>query len=490
MAGRGLILAAPASGSGKTVVTAGLLRHLRRRGLRVAAAKAGPDFIDPTFHALACGRPCPNLDPWAMRRGTLAAIAAGLAADAELVLCEGVMGLFDGAGPDGEAGSTAELARLTGWPVVLVVDVRGQGASVAALLRGFVAHRPMHVGNISIVGVVFNRIAGDRHRDLLANAVARHLPGLSLLGALPADPELALPSRHLGLVPAGETTHAETVIERAAAEIGARIDIERLLAAARRSPLPDAAAGARGVPPLGQRIAVARDDAFCFLYPHLLDGWRRAGAELLLFSPLANEPPHPAADAVYLPGGYPELWAGHIATADGFLGGLRRAAAAGKPVYGECGGYMALGDALIDAAGYRHAMARLLPLETSFAERRRRLGYRCATLLADAPLGPAGARFRGHEFHYATAIREEAAEPLWSATDAAGADLGHYGLRRGSVFGSFVHLIDSAHLRDCSACGRAQGVAEDDRRGEQQDGAGLMGSGERDRHDEQQGRDA
>jgi cobyrinic acid a,c-diamide synthase len=444
VAGRGLILAAPASGSGKTVVTAGLLRHLRDSGLRVAAAKAGPDFIDPTFHALSCGRPCPNLDPWAMRRRTLAAIAGGLAADAELVLCEGVMGLFDGTGTEGEAGSTAELAWLTGWPVVLVVDARGQGASVAALLRGFVAHRPMHVGNISIVGVVFNRVAGERHRDLLASAVARHLPGLAILGALLADPSLALPSRHLGLVPADETARAETVIERAAAEIGARIDIDRLLTAARCAALPDDATGAGGIPPLGQRIAVARDDAFSFLYPHLLDGWRRAGAELSFFSPLADEAPDRTAAAVYLPGGYPELSAGRLAAADAFFAGLRRAAAEGKPVYGECGGYMALGEGLVDGDGHCHAMAGLLPLETSFAERRLHLGYRCANQLANSPLGPARSRFRGHEFHYATVVGEGAGEPLWSVTDAAGADLGNHGLRCGSVFGSFLHLIDAS----------------------------------------------
>ncbi len=438
MRGHGLILAAPASGSGKTLVTAGLLRHLRRRGVRVAAAKAGPDFIDPTFHALAGGRPCPNLDPWAMRPATLATIVNQLEASAELVLCEGVMGLFDGAGPDGERGSTAELARVTGWPVVLVVDARGQGASVAALLRGFVGHRP----DISIAGIILNRVASERHRALLQAAIARHLPALAILGALPADPALFLRSRHLGLVPAPEAGDAEAVIDHFAAEIGARIDVDRLLQLARPSLL--AAEAAASVRPLGQHVAIARDDAFCFCYPHLLDAWRGAGAEIGFFSPLAGEAPTPSADAIYLPGGYPELWAARLDAADGFISGMRHAAAAGKPVYGECGGYMVLGEALIDADGDRHKMAGLLPLVTSFADRRRHLGYRCATLVADTPLGSAGARFRGHEFHYATTVTEGSAPPLWSAKDAAGAQLGNCGSRCGSVFGSFIHLIDRA----------------------------------------------
>jgi cobyrinic acid a,c-diamide synthase len=439
VSGRGLILAAPASGSGKTLVTAGLLRHLRRSGIRVTAAKAGPDFVDPGFHALAGGGACPNLDPWAMRPQTLAAIVGELEATAELVLCEGVMGLFDGTGGDGEAGSTAELARLTGWPIIMVVDARGQGASVAALLRGFAGHRP----DVSIAGVIFNRAAGERHRALLAGAVARHLPEFVVLGALPADPSLALPSRHLGLVPAGEFAAADATIDRAADRVAAYLELNLLLDLARPSLVATGPATA-GIPPLGRRIAVARDDAFRFAYPTLLDGWRRDGAELSFFAPLAGEPPDPTADAVYLPGGYPELWAGRLAAADRFMAGLRRAAADGKPVYGECGGYMVLGDGLVDADGRRHPMAGLLPLETSFAERHLHLGYRTAILLADAPLGTAGTCFRGHEFHYATILREGAADPLWSATDSCGGDLGRHGARRGSIFGSFIHLIDAS----------------------------------------------
>ena len=437
MTGRGLILAAPASGSGKTLVNAGLARHLRRRGLRVAAAKAGPDFIDPTFLVAATEKPCPNLDVWAMRPATLAGLVAELEADAEIVLCEGVMGLFDGTGPEGETGSTAELARVTGWPVVLIVDARGQGASVAALLRGFTGHHPL----VPLAGVIFNRVSSDRHAALLAGAVTRHLPCLARLGALPADPELRLPSRHLGLVPAGEAGASDAVIDHCAAQVGAGIDIDRLVGLARRSVFATAAAPVP-IPPLGQRIAIARDQAFCFAYPAVLEGWRRQGAELVFFSPLADEPPDPTADSVYLPGGYPELWANRLASGEAFMAGLCQAAADRKPVYGECGGYMVLGDALIDGEGRSQRMAGLLPLVTSFAERRLHLGYRCASMLGKSPLGAIGARFRGHEFHYATMVRQEAAETLLAVTDAAGTDLGPCGLRRGSAFGSFIHLID------------------------------------------------
>ncbi len=437
MAGRGLILAAPASGSGKTLIVAGLLRHLRRRGIRVAAAKAGPDYIDPTFHAAASGAPCVNLDVWAMRPATLAGLVHELEADAELVLCEGVMGLFDGTGPNGETGSTAALAHCTGWPVVLVVDARGQGASAAALIAGFARHDPA----LPLAGIIFNRIAGRRHRAMLEAALARHLPGLPCFGGMPLQAGLILPERHLGLVPADEATEGEAVIERAAAAVEAALDIAGLVGLARPSGLSGASV-AVALLPLGQRIAVARDDAFLFAYPSVLKGWRREGATVSFFSPLADEPPDPNADAVYLPGGYPELHAGRLAAAGNFIAGLRDPAAAGKPVYGECGGYMVLGEALTDAEGRSHRMAGLLPLMTSFAERRLHLGYRALTLLRDGPLGSAGARFRGHEFHYATTISASGDGALFAVTDSWGTDLGTAGLRRASVAGSFIHLID------------------------------------------------
>lgn len=440
MRGRGLILAAPASGSGKTLVTAGILRALRDRGTRVAAAKAGPDYIDPTFHAAASASGCVNLDAWAMRPATLMALAGALEETADIVLCEGVMGLFDGAGPTGDAGSTAALARATGWPVVLVVDARRQGASAAALVAGFARHDPA----VPFAGIVFNRVAGPRHRDVLEAAMARHLPDIACFGALLRERALSLPERHLGLVPAGEQAAGEAVIAQAARAVAAGLDLDALVAAARSGPL-SACEPAAPLLPLGSRIAVARDDAFLFAYPAVLAGWRRQGAALSFFSPLADEAPDPAADAIYLPGGYPELHAGRLAAAGRCLAGLRRAAASGTAIYGECGGYMALGDVLVDGDGSAHRMAGLLPLTTSFARRRLHLGYRAATLLAPGPLGAAGAGFRGHEFHYATIVSEGAdAEPLFALADTGDADLGAGGLRCGTVAGSFIHLVDRA----------------------------------------------
>ncbi len=434
--GRGLILAAAASGSGKTLLAAGLLRHLRDRGIRAAAAKAGPDYIDPTFHAAASGRPCVNLDIWGMRRAVVAGLVAELESSADLVVCEGVMGLFDGTGPDGETGSTAALAHLTGWPVVLIVDARGQGASVAALVSGFANHDP----GCRLAGVILNRVSGARHRALLEAALARHLPGVPCLGAVLHEPEMQLPARHLGLVPAAEAAEAEAAIARAATAIAAGVDVESLVLLAAGSRLDGPPQSP--LPALGTHIAIAQDTAFAFAYPAILAGWRRQGATLSFFSPLADEPPDPTADAIYLPGGYPELHAARLSAAGCFQAGLRTAAAAGKPIYGECGGFMALGETLADANGQLYGMAGLLPLDTSFATRRLHLGYRCARLVADTPLGRAGTAYRAHEFHHATILAQRHAPPLFDLTDASGTKLGPAGLRSGSVFGSFIHLID------------------------------------------------
>jgi cobyrinic acid a,c-diamide synthase len=432
----GLIIAAPSSGSGKTVVTMALLRALRRRGLRVAAAKSGPDYIDPGFHAVASGRPCLNLDAWAMRPVTIAATIASLAREADLILCEGAMGLFDGVDAIG-TGSCAELARITGWPVVLVVDCGAQAASVAALVGGFVHHRR----DVPVVGVLFNNVGSARHAALLDDAITQALPKVARLGAIRRDPSLVLPERHLGLVQAREQRDLDALIERAADLAANAIDLDALAALARPTSLP-LQHRASPLPPLGQRIAVARDDAFSFAYPAMLDGWSSAGAAIMPFSPLADEAPDIRADAVFLPGGYPELHAGRLAASRTFLDGLRGAASRGAAIYGECGGYMALGRVLTDADGQGHAMAGLLPVETSFAQRRLSLGYRTVKLAAATPLGQAGTAFRGHEFHYAT-VTIPAESPLFEARDAAGRPLEPAGCRQGAVIGSFIHLIDN-----------------------------------------------
>ena len=434
MAAPGLILAAPASGSGKTVVTLALLRALRRAGVRVASAKAGPDYIDPAFHAAATGRDCVNLDAWGMRPATLYGLVVEISRDVDLVLCEGVMGLFDGA--SGGGGSTADLAALTGWPVLLVVDAKGQGVSVAALAEGFARHR----ADIDVAGIVCNRVGGPGHERILREALAGSPP---LLGCLPATPALALPSRHLGLVQASEHDALETFLDSAAALVAGRLDLARLRAIARPARLPDAPVPCT-IPPLGQRVAVAQDAAFRFCYPALLRGWRDAGASILPFSPLADEAPDPSADAVYLPGGYPELHAGRLAANARFLGGLRRAAGSGAAVFGECGGYMVLVDGLVDADGTRHAMAGLLPATTSFAARKLHLGYRRIVTRRPSPLGGPGTAFTGHEFHYASLCGDISGDALFDVRDSRGDALPPAGQARGNIAGSFIHLIDSA----------------------------------------------
>ena len=432
---RGVILAAPASGSGKTLVTLALLRHFRRSGRAVSSIKVGPDYIDPAFHAAASGRACANLDTWAMRPETLGRLLSQAGRDAEFVLGEGVMGLFDGA--SGGAGSTADLATALGWPVVLVVDARGMAASAGALLKGFMGFRP----GVVISGVIFNRVGGSGHERALREAAgALDLP---VLGCIPRDPALVLPERHLGLVQAAEHAELEAFLDGATEQVGACVDTVALAALATAARLANGADDPV-VPPLGQRIAVARDEAFAFSYPFLLDGWRAAGAEVSLFSPLADEAPDVAADAVYLPGGYPELHGARLARNAAFLEGLRSAAARGATVFGECGGYMVLGRGLEDGEGRRHAMAGLLPLETSFADPRLTLGYRQAALDEACPLGAAGSRFRGHEFHFARTTELGLGPALFRLWDSAGKALGAAGRREGRVMGSFLHLIDRA----------------------------------------------
>ena len=434
----GLLIAAPASGSGKTLVTLALLRRFRDAGRTVGSIKVGPDYIDGAFHTAAGGRPCLNLDTWAMRPQTVAALARRAGEGAELILGEGAMGLFDGA-PDGR-GSTADLAARTGWPVVLVVDAHGMAASAAALVQGYAGFRD----DVALAGVIFNRVGGPGHAALLAEACAPL--GIPVLGALPRREDLVLPDRHLGLVQAAEHPDLEGLLERAAVWADDHLDLDALAGLARPAKAGAVEDGdAPGVlPPLGQRIAVARDEAFAFAYPFVLDGWRAAGVEVAAFSPLADEAPDPSADAVYLPGGYPELHAGRLAAGRGFLDGLRAAAGRGSAVYGECGGYMVLGQGLEDAAGERHAMAGLLPVVTNFRRPRLHLGYRAARLEADGPLGAAGASFNGHEFHFARLVGDEGTAPLFRCRDARGRDLGSVGARSGRVFGSFLHLVDRA----------------------------------------------
>jgi cobyrinic acid a,c-diamide synthase len=430
----GLLISAPASGTGKTTLMLGLLAAFKARGLAVQPFKSGPDYIDPGFHRAASGRASVNLDSWAMSRDMLAGLISG-AAGADLILAEGSMGLFDGVISDGECGNgaSAQIAALAGWPVVLVLDTSGQAQSAAAVAKGFASLRP----DVHLAGVVLNKVASPRHEAMLLAGMAE--VGIEVLGALPRKAEIEMPERHLGLVQAEDQADLARILQAAGDFVAANTDLDRLLAVAGATQL--IGPPARITPP-GQRIALARDAAFSFVYPHQLDGWRAAGAEITLFSPLNNEAPDPQADICWLPGGYPELHAGTLAAADTFRTGLREFAEA-APVHGECGGYMAMGAALIDKAGTRHQMAGLLGLVTSFAKRKMHLGYRLATLTAAMPGLAPGARLRGHEFHYTT-ILEQPDAALAEVRDANGDIVPETGSTRGHASGSFFHQIAEA----------------------------------------------
>jgi cobyrinic acid a,c-diamide synthase len=434
---RGLIVAAARSGSGKTTVTLGLLAAFRRRGMVVRAAKAGPDYIDLAFHAAAAGASGVNLDSWAMPLGLLDALAADAAQSAELLVVEGVMGLFDGVkGPHDRTGSTADLAKRLRLPVLLVLDVSGQSQTAAAVARGLT----LHDRNVRVAGIVLNRVGSERHRVVVTDAI--EAVGIPVVGAVPRDAAWTMPERHLGLVPAQEHGDLAVRLDRLVAMAERHLNLGRIAAMA--TPLPPAGASRKlALPPPGQRIAIASDAAFTFMYPHLRDSWRCAGAEIVIFSPLADEPPPDHCDVCWLPGGYPELHAGTLAGAHRFKAGLRRFSAT-RPVHGECGGYMVLGEGLEDANGTRHAMAGLLGQVTSFAARKLNLGYREATLIADGVLGRAGSRIRGHEFHYATVVSPGDDERFLEITDSNGRPFAAAGGRRGHVSGTFFHAIAQA----------------------------------------------
>ncbi len=429
----GLVISAPASGVGKTTLTLALARAWRNSGLRVQCFKSGPDYIDPAFHAAATGRASVNVDSWAMDRGTISHLVSR-GTDADVVLAEGSMGLFDGVAARGVSGTgaTADIAEMLDWPVLLVIDPSGQAQTAAAIAAGLRDYRP----GVRLAGVVLNRVASPRHEALVRRALLD--AGIAVFGALPRHAEISLPKRHLGLVQAEEQAEIGKLIDEAARFVAEHVDLDAVLrSAANWSPQP-AASGLNVTPP-GQRIALARDAAFSFVYPHMLEAWRAAGAEISTFSPLADEGPDPGADVCWLPGGYPELQAGKIAANARFRSGLR-AFAETRPVHGECGGYMVLGSALTDADGISHEMTGLLGLETSFAKRRMHLGYRLAELAAPMPGHQAGARLRGHEFHYST-ILAQPDTPLAVVHDATGAVIAETGSRRGQATGTFFHLI-------------------------------------------------
>lgn len=424
----GMLVAAPTSGSGKTLITLALLRTFKNMGYLVAGAKAGPDYIDPAFHALASGVPSVNLDPWAMGENHIATLADDFCKSGLLV--EGMMGLYDGAA-DG-TGSAADLAKQLSLPILLVVDATKQSHSIAALVRGFKDHRD----DIEITGIILNKVGSARHEAMLKDAL-RDID-VKVFGSIPRMKELELPERHLGLVQAEENIAIDQFIEAASKLICQHCDIETILKQFGKMPLPAKRDRLTSIEPLGQTIAVAKDEAFSFIYPHLLKHWQKMGCQISYFSPLADQGPGADCDSVYLPGGYPELHGERLSNAENFKNSMHSAAKRGALIYGECGGYMVLGDRLIDRRGVGHSMLGLLGLETSFHNPKLHLGYRHVKgAIGEGP----PICFKAHEFHYTRAVREEG-KPLFTGTDALGTELTAMGLRVKNVMGSYIHLID------------------------------------------------
>ena len=448
---KSIVIAAPMSGSGKTTITLGLLECLKRRGLVVAPFKVGPDFIDPGWHKLATGRPSINLDGWMCTEHFVRDTFARHARGADITVIEGAMGLFDGIDGDSEAGSTAQIARFVNAPVILVVDAKSQARSAAALVRGFAGFDP----RVRVAGVIFNNVGSENHARILRQAMASSLPEIRVLGCIPRDERMHIPSRHLGLVTAAENPIHEDFLGHLAGVVEKYVDMNSLLSSAELG-CQTYTFDIRLVKSVGLTpIAVARDEAFCFVYEDNLRLLREAGAEICEFSPMRDSALPEGIGGIYLPGGYPELYAEHLASNEAMKTAIREAVEKDMPVYAECGGfiYLTRGQAsATDINGVKRGnstrlleFAGIFPVTTRMLPRRKALGYRQVELLADSPIARKGSVARGHEFHYS----EMEAMPEWvervymiSRKENV---LGSEGFRYRNCLASYVHL----HFGSC-----------------------------------------
>jgi cobyrinic acid a,c-diamide synthase len=435
-----LIVAAPMSGSGKTTITAGLIAALTARGVSVAPFKCGPDYIDPGYHALAAGRPCANLDAWILPPEAIPGVLARRAAGADVALIEGVMGLFDGYAGDDDSGSTAHIARLTNTPIILVLDVRAMARTAAAIvggLRGFDAR-------VNVAGVILNRAGSPRHAAMVTDAI-EGATGVPVLGALLRDEAISLPERQLGLVPTAEPGRWPAWLAEVAQRVAATVDRDGGLALARGAPALPIAPAPPQLPQPGRSaapvIAVAADEAFSFRYEDNIDLLRAAGATIAWFSPLRDAALTAGTRALYLCGGFPELYARQLSANQPMLAAVRAAAAAGLPIYAECGGLMYLTEAVVDAAGQEFPMVGALPGRSIMTERLT-LGYRIVRALEQSWLWRAGETIRGHEFHYSTWQAIPGALPrLYGVEPDARQSEGRVeGARVSNLLASYVHL--------------------------------------------------
>ncbi|MGO9419684.1 cobyrinate a,c-diamide synthase [Roseiarcus sp.] len=432
-----LVVAGTASGVGKTLCAAGLIGALRRRGLVVQPFKCGPDYIDPGWHGYAAGRPCRNLDIWMLGERAMRESFARGCEGADVAVIEGVMGLFDGARFDSCAHSTADIAAKLGVPVLLVVDIAAAGRSAAATALGFARFDPA----LPVAAVALNRAGSEGHARGCAEAIAE-VSGLQTLGWLASSPALALPERHLGLQLAAETDRRDAVLSAAADAVAERFDLDAVLRLAGSArPVEGVERRERTPPPADAPVlAIARDAAFSFYYEDDLDLLVAEGVRLAPFSPVAGDPVPEGASGVYLGGGYPELYASQLAANAGLWRGVRALHARGAPILAECGGFMALTEALIDGAGVRHTMAGLVPGVARMTPNLAALGYREATAVCDSPLAPAGATLRGHEFHFSVWDIAEPPSPAWRVEGPYMPEPAAMGHAERGLLASYLHI--------------------------------------------------
>jgi len=431
-----LVIGGATSGVGKTTVSIGLMAALRRRGLTVQPFKVGPDYIDPGYHGIAAGRPSRNLDAWMLPKPVVLELFARASGTADLAVIEGVMGLFDGVSGRDETGSTAEVAKLLGAPVILVLDVSRTARSAAAMALGYARLDP----GLQVAGIVLNRVGGARHRDWTRDAV-EELTGLPVLGAIPERPGLELPERHLGLIPISEGLALDRFLEQVVPGIEAHVDLGRLLALASQAPpVPVAPASLfGGQDPIARRvrIGVAQDQAFSFYYADSLDLLVAAGAELVPFSPIHDPALPERVQGLYLGGGFPELFGEQLAANHGLRREIREAARNGMPIYAECGGLMYLADSIVDFDGRAFPMVGAVPGRTVMARGQLRIGYVEVEPIRETILAGPGMRLRGHEFHCARWEHGGAARPAYRIVNMDGRLEGHH---RGNLLATFVHL--------------------------------------------------
>jgi len=434
-----IVMAGTNSGTGKTSLSIALVAALKKRGLRVQAFKVGPDFLDPTLLSAVSGRECFNLDAWMMGKDYALDLFARKTADADIAVVEGVMGMFDGAEPKSSHGSTAEMAQWLESPVLLVVDASGMSRSIAATVKGFSGFEP----GVNIHGVIANRVGSERHAKMLSEALQScSLP--PLVGAIPKGAFPPLASRHLGLVNARAQNLSPEVLAQFAAAVEENADVDAIIQMARKAPRI-AGGGLPAGTPAKKRVAVgiAFDDAFSFYYRDTLSALEAAGCDLVRFSPIADGKLPEGLSALYFGGGYPEEHARELCENRGMLEDVRRFASTDRPIYAECGGLMYLSDGVELRDGGKFPLAGILPSWVKMNEKFRALGYAEVVLKKDTLVGGAGARLRGHRFHYSGLARDPVRggwDTAYSLTGRNGGPASDEGYQRGNVLASYVHL--------------------------------------------------